>query len=58
MLMTGAGTNLKQAMCLDGVDFTRTYSNNCMEIFDVLGIEAARVAIVKELRNVIKFEGL
>ena len=57
MLMTGAGTNLKQAMCLDGIDFTHTYSNNCVEIFDVLGIEAACVTIVKELHNVIKFKG-
>jgi DNA-directed RNA polymerase II subunit RPB1 len=44
-------------MCLDGVDFTRTYSNNCVEIFNVLGIEAARAAIMKELRNVIEFDG-
>jgi DNA-directed RNA polymerase II subunit RPB1 len=51
------GTNLKQVMCLDGVDFTRTYSNNCVEIFNVLGIEAARAAIMKELRNVIEFDG-
>jgi DNA-directed RNA polymerase II subunit RPB1 len=51
------GTNLTQVMCLDGVDFTRTYSNNCVEIFNVLGIEAARAAIMKELRNVIEFDG-
>jgi DNA-directed RNA polymerase II subunit RPB1 len=51
------GTNLKQVMCLDGVDFTRTYSNNCVEVFNVLGIEAARAAIMKELRNVIEFDG-
>lgn len=51
------GTNLKHVMCLEGVDFTRTYSNNCVEIFNVLGIEAARGAIMKELRNVIEFDG-
>ncbi|KAH9170999.1 beta and beta-prime subunits of DNA dependent RNA-polymerase [Lactarius sanguifluus] len=51
------GTNLTQVMCLDGVDFTRTYSNNCVEVFNVLGIEAARAAIMKELRNVIEFDG-
>jgi hypothetical protein len=44
-------------MCIDGVDFTRTYSNNCVEIFNVLGIEAARNGILKELRNVIEFDG-
>jgi hypothetical protein len=41
---TEGTNNLKQVMCLDGVDFTRTYSNNCVEIFNVLGIEAARAA--------------
>ncbi|KAJ7167370.1 beta and beta-prime subunits of DNA dependent RNA-polymerase [Mycena crocata] len=51
------GTNLKTAMCVDGVDYKRTYSNSCVEIFDVLGIEAARAAILKELRSVIEFGG-
>ncbi|KAG2066729.1 DNA-directed RNA polymerase II, subunit 1 [Suillus decipiens] len=51
------GINLKTVMCIDGVDFTRTYSNSCVEIFNVLGIEAARAAIMKELRGVIEFDG-
>lgn len=51
------GVNLKTVMCIDGVDFTRTYSNSCVEIFNVLGIEAARAAIMKELRGVIEFDG-
>jgi DNA-directed RNA polymerase II subunit RPB1 len=44
-------------MCIDSVDFTRTYSSNCVKIFNVLGIEAARNGILKELRNIIKFNG-
>ena len=51
------GVNLKTVMCLDGVDYKRTYSNSCVEIFNVLGIEAARAAIMKELRSVIEFDG-
>ena len=51
------GVNLKTVMCIDGVDFKRTYSNSCIEIFNVLGIEAARAAIMKELRRVIEFDG-
>lgn len=51
------GINLKTVMCIDGVDFTRTMSNNCVEIFNVLGIEAARASIMKELRSVIEFDG-
>ena len=51
------GVNLKTVMTIDGVDFSRTYSNSCVEVFDVLGIEAARAAIMKELRGVIEFDG-
>jgi DNA-directed RNA polymerase II subunit RPB1 len=51
------GINLKKVMCIDGVDFRRTYSNNCVEIFRTLGIEAARAALLTELRNVIEFDG-
>lgn len=51
------GVNLKTVMCIDGVDFKRTYSNSCVEIFQVLGIEAARAALLKELRSVIEFDG-
>jgi DNA-directed RNA polymerase II subunit RPB1 len=31
------GVNLKTVMCIDGVDFKRTYLNSCIEIFDILG---------------------
>lgn len=51
------GVSLKTVMCIDGVDFKRTYSNSCVEIFNVLGIEAARGAIMRELRGVIEFDG-
>ncbi|KIJ58730.1 hypothetical protein HYDPIDRAFT_163162 [Hydnomerulius pinastri MD-312] len=51
------GVNLKTVMNIDGVDFRRTYSNSCVEVFNVLGIEAARGAIMRELRGVIEFDG-
>ncbi|KAH7330647.1 beta and beta-prime subunits of DNA dependent RNA-polymerase [Rhizoctonia solani] len=51
------GVNFKSVLSVDGVDFSRTYSNKCPEVFEVLGIEAARAAILKELRNVIEFDG-
>ena len=47
------GVSLKIIMCINGVDFRRTYSNSCVEIFNVLGIEAAQAAILKELHSVI-----
>ncbi|CDS13468.1 Putative DNA-directed RNA polymerase(Fragment) [Lichtheimia ramosa] len=51
------GINLQQVMCQRGVDERRTYSNNTVEIMEVLGIEATRKALLKELRNVIEFDG-
>ena len=30
------GVNLKTVMCIDSVDFMRTYSNSCLEIFNIL----------------------
>jgi len=35
------------------VDPTRTVSNNIMEIFETLGIEAVRKALINELRVVL-----
>ncbi|KAF9923536.1 hypothetical protein KVV02_002857 [Mortierella alpina] len=52
-----SGSNLKAVMCEEDVDATRTYSNNCGEVMSVLGIEAARQALLKELRGVIEFDG-
>ncbi|KAH9466080.1 hypothetical protein MJO29_007760 [Puccinia striiformis f. sp. tritici] len=51
------GINLKEVLCVDGVDPIRTVSNNCVEILTVLGVEAARASLLKELRNVIEFDG-
>lgn len=44
-------------MCHPDVDFKRTTSNHLIEIIEVLGIEAARSALLKEMRNVIEFDG-
>ncbi len=44
-------------MCHPDVDFKRTISNHLIEMIDVLGIEAARNALLKEMRGVIEFDG-
>src|SRR3990167_7719408 len=49
-----AGTNLRDITKVEGVDVTRTMSNNFFEIAEVLGIEAARTSIIEEARKVIK----
>jgi DNA-directed RNA polymerase II subunit RPB1 len=51
------GTNLLDVLGLDYIDSTRTTSNDIVEIFNVLGMEAARQSIYNELADVIEFEG-
>lgn len=48
-----SGTNLIDVMCHPKVDYTKTVSNDINEIYDVLGIEAARAALYNELSGVI-----
>eukprot|EP00210_Caulerpa_lentillifera_P004539 g4331.t1 len=56
-LLDTEGVNLMEVMCQEGVDYTRTVSNHLLEVLDVLGIEAVRAALLKELRGVIEFDG-
>ena len=46
------GSNLLHALGLDFIDFERTYSNDIREVFDVLGIEAARQMLFNEISEV------
>ncbi|RLG71176.1 MAG: DNA-directed RNA polymerase subunit A'' [Candidatus Iainarchaeum archaeon] len=49
-----SGTNLKAVLRLKEVDGTRTTTNDIMEISKVLGIEAGREAIVRELHKTLQ----
>ena len=51
------GTNLIDVLGLNFIDKKRTTSNDIVEIFNVLGIEAARQAIYNELVEVVEFDG-
>ncbi len=51
------GVNLLDVLGLDYVDFKRTISNDIMEIYNVLGMEAARQCIYNELIEVLEFDG-
>jgi DNA-directed RNA polymerase II subunit RPB1 len=51
------GTNLLDVLSLDFIDNKRTTSNDIIEIYHVLGIEAARQAIYNELVDVVEFDG-
>ena len=51
------GTNLLDVLGLDYIDNKRTLSNDIVEIYNILGIEAARQAIYNELVEVVEFDG-
>jgi len=52
------GSNLMEVLAMDFIDANRTYSNDIKEIFDVLGIEAARQIIYNEFFEVMEFSGV
>lgn len=52
------GSNLQGVLSIPGVDATRTTTNNIQEISEVLGIEAARAAIIEEIKKVLDEHGL
>jgi len=51
------GTNMMDVLALEYIDASRTFSNDIVEIYHVLGIEAARQSIYNELVDVIEFDG-
>ncbi len=53
-----SGTNLKEVLTLKEVDAERTISNDLYEVGKILGIEAARQTIIREVYNVIEAQGL
>ncbi|MEK6864670.1 MAG: DNA-directed RNA polymerase subunit A'' [Nanoarchaeota archaeon] len=58
VMLLSAGTNLKRVLENDAVDPTKTFSNDIFETAKVLGIEAARNAIIKEISRVLHDQGL
>jgi len=53
-----AGSNLGKVVQVEGVDQTRVYTNNVHEVAQVLGIEAARATLVRELMSTLDEQGL
>jgi DNA-directed RNA polymerase subunit A" len=53
-----AGSNLKSVLGMREVDSVRTTTNDINEIYGVLGVEAARQAIINEVYKVIEAQGL
>lgn len=54
-ILDTTGSNLMDTLAIDFIDNKRTYSNDIKEIFDVLGIEAARQVLYNEFVDVMEF---
>ncbi|WNY26777.1 DNA-directed RNA polymerase subunit A'' [Methanolapillus ohkumae] len=52
------GSALSEVIEIEGVDMRRTTTNNISEIYTVLGIEAARNAIITEATSTLREQGL
>ncbi len=53
-----AGTNLKKVLKMPEVDVTRTTTNDVQQVYEVLGIEAARNVILQESKATLDEQGL
>jgi DNA-directed RNA polymerase subunit A' len=52
------GSNLEAVLKIPQVDISRTTTNDCKEVAKVLGIEAARACLFRELMKVLEEQGL
>lgn len=52
------GYGLKDVMSTDGIVGTKTYTNHVLEIYEVLGIEAARASIIGEIDYTMSKHGM
>jgi DNA-directed RNA polymerase II subunit RPB1 len=52
-----SGTSLAEVLTVPGVDTKRTYTNHFIQVLEVFGIEAARSALMRELTQVLAFDG-
>ncbi len=52
------GTNFQETLALDYIDPTQTITNDIIEIYDILGIEAARQVIYNEIFDVMNYSSV
>lgn len=58
MFIEAEGSDLISLLGRDGIDAQRTYCNDLPEIYDVLGVEAARQLLVSELNATLSKQGV
>jgi len=56
-IMDTDGSNLIEVLSHPGVDWVKTTCNNIVETAEIMGIEAARNLLLREIRNVISVDG-
>lgn len=52
------GSNLKEILYNDLIDFKRTHCNSVIEMYTILGIEAARLSIIREIKLILDVYGI
>ncbi|VVB73720.1 DNA-directed RNA polymerase subunit A'' [uncultured archaeon] len=53
-----AGSNIELMLPIDGIDKAKIYTNDVFEMYKVLGIEAARNVLAKELKETFDGQGI
>lgn len=53
-----AGTNLRKVLKVEGVDSTRTISNDLFEVHKILGVEATRNLVLREMQDTLEEQGI
>uniref|UniRef100_A0A6C0L177 DNA-directed RNA polymerase II subunit RPB1 n=1 Tax=viral metagenome TaxID=1070528 RepID=A0A6C0L177_9ZZZZ len=51
------GVNLLNVFNSPYIDFTQTFSNDIIEVYEVLGIEAVRELLIEQITDVVEYEG-
>jgi DNA-directed RNA polymerase II subunit RPB1 len=51
------GVNILDVFNSPYVDYIKTFSNDIIEVFNVLGIEAARALLIEQITDVVEYEG-
>ncbi|MFB6088317.1 MAG: DNA-directed RNA polymerase subunit A'' [Candidatus Aenigmatarchaeota archaeon] len=57
-MISTLGSNLRKVLKIEGVDATRTISNDIREMKKVLGIEACRNSVLKEASDTLEDQGI
>ena len=56
--LASAGSNIEGILEVEGVDKSRIYTNDVLEMYKVFGIEAARNTLAQELKKTIEEQGI